>query len=115
VRFRSEAARTNRFPAEALTALRAAIDDGVAVGSRRLVVGDSLDLNKAKRSVTQELSETIRDAGMSRTPRVSGRSIRLHHALSIFHAEGIGAAVSFLGARTVDPTMRALGLTVDDL
>lgn len=115
VAFRGEAARTNRFPAEALTELRSALTEGAAVGSRRLVVGDSLDVNKAKRSVTQELSETIRDAGLSRTPRVSGRSIRLHHALTIFHAEGIGAAVRFLGAQSVDTTMRSLGLTVDDL
>lgn len=115
VTFRGDAARTNRFPAEALTALRAALKEGAALSGRKLVVGDSLDVNKAKRSVTQELSETIRDAGISRTPHVSGRSIRLHHALNIHHSQGIAAAVRFLGAQSVDSTMRSLGLTVDDL
>lgn len=115
VRFGGEAARLNIIPAEALAALRHTLGNGAAVGGRRLVVGDSLDANRAKRSVTQELSETIRDAGLSRTPRVSGRSIRLHQALEVFRNVGIGAAVRFLGATSVDTTMRSLGLSVDDL
>ncbi|MFM7245326.1 MAG: hypothetical protein ACKO40_14300, partial [Planctomycetaceae bacterium] len=115
VDFRGAAARRNRIPRDALAALRAALSEGAAIGPRLLVVGDTLDANRAKRSVTQELSDTIRDAGLSRTAQVSGRSIRLHHALDVFHTNGIGAAVRFLGGQSVDTTMRSLGLTVDDL
>lgn len=57
----------------------------------------------------------MRDAGLSRVPKVSGRSIRLYHALAVFERDGIGAAVRFLGNQSVDLTMRALGLTVEDL
>lgn len=113
--FRGGPARTNRIPTEALDALRAALAAGATVGTCRLVVGDTLDANRAKRSVTQELSDAIRDAGLSRTPLVSGRSIRLHQALNLFRTDGIGTAVRFLGSQSVDTTMRSLGLTVDDL
>lgn len=115
VMWRGAAARINRFPADALAAIRAALDEGAGVGGRRLVVGDGLDANRAKRSVTQELSQTIRDASLGHTPQVSGRSIRLHHALAVFHLDGIGAAVRFFGAQSVDTAMRSLGLTVHDL
>jgi integrase len=114
VHFTGKAARTNRIPPEAHAAFCHALDEGAAVG-HRIAVTDALDANKAARSVTQELSEVIRDAGLARVPRVAGASIRLHHALRHFHDGGIGDAVRFLGALSVDTTMRSLGLTVDDL
>ena len=114
VHFTGKAARTNRIPPEAHEALCRALDEGAAVG-QRITVTDALDANKAARSVTQELSEVIRDAGLARVSRVAGASIRLHHALRHFHDGGIGDAVRFLGAVSVDTTMRSLGLSVDDL
>lgn len=115
VTFRGEATRTNPIPTPAFDALVSALAEGAQVGERRLTVGDHLDGNNAKRSITQELSATLRDAGLGSTRHVSGRSIRLHHALGVFDRDGIGAAVRFLGARSVDTTMRSLGLTVNDL
>jgi integrase len=115
VTFRGDDARSNPIPPVALDGLRAALAAGAGVGERRLTVSDALDIDRAKRSVTQELSSVIRDAGLSTVARVSGRSIALHHALALFHRDGIGAAVRFLGARSVDTTMRSLGLTVSDL
>jgi integrase len=114
VSFRAGTPRVNRIPGEALTALHRALADGAAQGSR-VAVTDSLDKNRAKRSVTQELSEVMRDAGLSRVTKVSGRSIRLHHALAMFDRDGIGAAARFLGNHSLDTTMRSLGLAVGDV
>ena len=78
VRFRGPDARVNPIPPEAFDAMVAAFDAGYTpVGDRRLVVGDDLDDMRAKRSVTQELSEAVRDAGLSRLHRVSGRDCSL--------------------------------------
>jgi hypothetical protein len=68
-----------------------------AAQGRRIAVTDRLDPKKAKRSVTQELCDVMRDAGLSPVPWVSGSSIRLHHALAIVESDGIGAAGRFLG------------------
>lgn len=73
-----------------------------------LCVNESLSLDRAAHSITVRLRQMLIDAGLSRRPRVTARSIRLGVARQILEAEGLEAAARFLGDSSLDITAGSL-------
>ncbi len=79
----------------------------------RLCVTASLPAERATHSVAVRLRKVLVDAGLAGKPGVRAGSIRLTTAAAIAAADGIFAAAQFLGNKSLDRTVAALGWSSD--
>ena len=110
VRFGGKAARTNPLDDWSRDAITQHVQNrpGATDSQYQLCVGGPLTLERATHSVTVRLRQVVVDAGLSREPEITARSIRLTTALRVAQQQGIFAAAAFLGNTSLDRTAAAL-------
>jgi hypothetical protein len=108
VLLRGRAERNNPLTEWGLDRLVAYYERAVPDGKKPLCVGPALPIDRAAHSVTVRLRRLLVDAGLSRLPGLTARSIRLGVARAILDSSNLESAARFLGDSSLDATAASL-------